>query len=76
MGIRKEKRIRITSFQMIRRGDWYLKFSVTSEDTIMLLFCNEGEKENWRIQFFKDEMDAIAFIDLLISQPDKFVDGT
>lgn len=67
---RNEKVVKITTFQTIRRGNWYLRFSSTDMDSILLVCKSAVNEETAFIKFFSTEEEAVSFVDFLVAQVD------
>ena len=67
---RGEKVVKITTFQTIRRGNWFLRFSSTDMDSIMLLCKSATNEDPAFVKFFSTEEDAVSFVDFLVAQAD------
>jgi hypothetical protein len=66
--------IKITTFQPVKRGNWFLRLSCTNMGSIMLMAKSVSNPENIFVKFFTDEIMASSFVDFLVLQDTYTVD--
>lgn len=60
------KVVKLTTFKTIKRGNWFLRFSCTDLETIMIMARSVIDPDNTFVLFFSDEESAASFADFLV----------
>ena len=62
----KKKFVKLTTFNTIKRGNWFIRFSTTDMGSLMLLARSAISYENVFIKYFSSEEEAVSFCDFLV----------
>jgi hypothetical protein len=62
----------LISYVAIRRGNWILKISVYKHKTVLVVAQNYYDTEKIELRHFNNQEAAANFIDLLISNEEKY----
>lgn len=60
--------IKITTFQTVKRGNWFIRFSCTDMGSIMIFARSVLAPDNSFIRYFNSEEKAASFGDFLSKQ--------